>query len=297
MIVIKKTDNSDFTPNDIDINKVIRIEDTGVVLSKDYIDRNSRVRSKYFHFSLDDFYLAFQDITNHQDTYTSIYDNSTFAFLKSLHDTYGCVISCYCYLVDGAYSLSNVTTKFKQDFTNAKDWLKFGLHAHDGGSNFANTSYEDADSYYTTFVNAIINITGTHECIDVMPRLHNFAGGVDAMRAFRDHACGLVGALGADDTRQSYYLNEGEYNYLFNHERFYDATHQLMFVTTDVRLERDGLTPFVNMQSNSAWGSKAKELIVFTHEWALTQQKENIISAVNYAYVNDYDFDYPQNRR
>lgn len=254
---------------------------------------------RYMHVSFDDFDTPFIDITTNADTYTSIFQNEFFAWLKTLHERYGCVFSCYCYLLDGTYNILNVTDKFTDEFKANSDWLKFGFHTKDPNVNYANGTAEGATTDYAKFVTNIVRICGSVDSIDVMPRLHNFSGNKESLVAMRDCDCGLKGALGADDTRQNYYLSADDGGYLFSHERYFDPETQLHFLTTDIRIERDDSDSILASigDGEATWANKCETLVIFTHTWAINSSiKAELEKCLAFAITNGYDFDYPQNR-
>ena len=228
----------------------------------------------YSHFSLDDFYLAFEDLTVHADVYESIFDNSTFAWLKKLHETTGATVSCYCFYqnTDASFTLDMVPAIFASEFQANKDWLRFGFHAKKQGINYANASAETAQKDYEQTIQALIRITGGTECIDRMPRLHNFAGSLAACRGMQDAECRAVGFLAAiaasDGTpRQSYYLNDENNLFIFEHDYFYDRTNQVHFVRT-----QDGGMIFNigKLIGSSEYANLNTYVEFFTHENQLT---------------------------
>lgn len=87
-----------------------------------------------FHFSLDDVFDIFYDLTVHENEYKSIFDNTTLAWLKEIHDEYGVVISCYCYYEDNGFTLDSCTKKFIDEFSENAEWLRFGFHARNGNT-------------------------------------------------------------------------------------------------------------------------------------------------------------------
>ena len=244
--------------------------------------------TKYSHFSLDDFYLAFQDLTTNADTYTSIFDNETFAWLKELHEATGATISCYCFYQDAAtptFTLDDVPTKYATEFQANKDWLRFGFHALYQGINYASATAETAKAAYETTITALVKITGSTQCIDRMPRLHNFAGSLEACQGMRDALCGAKGFLAAisasDGTaRQSYYLDETLNSYIFIHDYLYDVTNQLHFVRT-----QDGGMVYKtsNLIKDINYALLGTYVEFFTHENQLTTGTK---SAFKSAYKN-----------
>lgn len=67
------------------------------------------ISNKMLHISFDDTINAFRDLID--NSRTSLFDSPFFGVLKTLHDTYGCVFSCYCfcYMMDLKY-VSKITT-------------------------------------------------------------------------------------------------------------------------------------------------------------------------------------------
>ena len=242
-------------------------------------------RVKYSHFSIDDFYLAFQDLTNNASTYKSIFDNEMFAWLKEMHEANGMTISCYCFYQneDGSFTLDNVPTKYASEFKANADWLRFGFHALKQGANFASATAEAAKEAYEKTIAALVKITGSTLCIDRIPRLHNFAGSLEACKGMRDAQCGARGFLAAisnsDGTpRQSYYLAEEENNYIYTHDYLYDAVTQLHFVRT-----QDGgmIYSVSNLVNSMQYANMGTYVEFFTHENQLT-------SGTKSAYISAY---------
>ena len=245
-------------------------------------------QARFSHFSIDDFYLAFQDLAENADTYTSIFDNEMFAWLKTMHETTGATISCYCFYQNAAsnptFTLDMVPTKFTSDFKASKDWLRFGFHALYSGINYASATAETAKTAYEQTISALVKITGSSECIDRMPRLHNFAGSLEACKGMRDALCGTKGFLAAisasDGTaRQSYYLDEEYNNYIYIHDYLYDAENQLHFVRT---LDGSDLYKISNIVSDINYALKGTYVEFFTHENQLT-------TGIKSAFVNAYN--------
>lgn len=243
-------------------------------------------QGRYSHFSIDDFYLAFKDLADNAANYTSIFDNATFAWFKTFHETTGGTISCYCFYQDAAdptFTLDMVPTKFASEFQACKGWLRFGFHALYNGFNYASATAEKAKTEYEQTISALVKITGSTECIDRIPRLHNFAGSLEACKAMRDALCGTKGFLaaitGSDGAaRQSYYLDEEFNNYIFIHDYLYDATNQLHFVRT---LDGSDVYKISSIVKDLNYALLGTHVEFFTHENQLTD-------GIKSAFVNAY---------
>lgn len=257
---------------------------------------------KYVHFSLDDFILSFKDITENSEKYDSIFDNKVFGHMKSLHEEYGIVFSCYCFYEMENFTLRDVTEKFAEEFSKNADWLKFGFHGLNGDTKYDQSKVDDAQNDYDLVINQLLRITGTDTCIDRVPRIHYYAGSEESLAAMGNTQDGLKGALTADDDRQSYYLDQNCEDILDCQDTYYDSNHHLYFYTTDFRLEKannvsEALEIFQSLRDTD----QDNILIIFTHEWQLTSKKfgwkmNKILDIIaEQSIVSGYVPEYPMN--
>lgn len=261
-------------------------------------ERGTGSAEKYLHISVDDTIELFQNLTANAGIYTSLFQNPTLAFAKSLHDRYGAAISFYCfYSGDDGFDLSKCTAKFAGEFRDNAGWLRFGFHAHDGSMNYASATATQAKQDYDGMVAQLYRICGGYKSIDRVVRLANFAGNLVSCIAMRDTKCGVQGLLTADDTRRSYYLSANHNEYLFHHDRMYDEANSLYFFTTDLRMEKIAdMSVQLALLSTPEWADKAAELIVFTHERELNEvtNKTKLRQCCQYGLDNNYRFDFPR---
>lgn len=117
--------------------KEMSYEETGnksLARTDSYVDEEcSQIR--FFHLSFDDTIECFKDIT--ENDYDSIFGNPTFLWFKELHETYGVVITCYCYyeeLDENPFDLEECTRKYQSEFKANSNWLRFGFHALNGNT-------------------------------------------------------------------------------------------------------------------------------------------------------------------
>lgn len=84
-------------------------------------------------FYIDDVIWTFRDLT--RDRPASLFDNPFMKVLKTAHDRYGMKVQLNVfYRTDFFYgsdefTLADMTDAYKEEFTAASDWLKFGFHA------------------------------------------------------------------------------------------------------------------------------------------------------------------------
>lgn len=262
---------------------------------------------KILHMSFDDTIYAFQDLTTNASTYTTIFDSPFFGALKTMHDTYGAVFSCYCYYNEYTdetkgtlvFSLADCTTDFAEDFAANADWLRFGFHTIDLYTNYAAASAETALGDYETTINRLIAITGSIDCIDTCVRLHNYSGSAEVCVALRDAVCGVTGLLSGE---QSDILSQGYYfssaldaiaSIVGIKGRYFDAETQLFFFPTNTRLDNyiaydPNAANYVETYLDSLITAQRKNrnhvMIMFAHQ----NQMFNSSSGLSTDYVNRF---------
>lgn len=235
---------------------------------------------KTVHFSIDDFYRALNDITVNSNIYTSIFDNTTFSTLKTLHDTYGAIIICNCinhnFNGSNEHKIENVTTKFKQEFAQ-NDWLKFSYHQNYAETYDSTTDANTVLEYYKKCHNAVLNFA--NECNwSYTTRLASFAGNDKIVSALASE--GVLVILSADDDRISYGLTTTENNYLIKNGYYYK--NNCLYLKTNLRYENKIFSgdDFTNI-SNA---------VVFTHEDYLQEQLNAIKTSLQWFKDNGYAF-------
>lgn len=265
-----------------------------LIRNSEYEEDNEQLTSRIFHLSFDDVSLLFQDITENEDTYNSIFENETLKYFKELHNKYGVVISCYVYYADGEFNLSKCTDKFAKEFADNYKWLRFGFHTVDESTNYEDGAPKQIVSDYNKTVNELIRITGSKDCIDNVIRLQNFAGNKNCIQAIHDQPNGVDGLLTADDLRTSYYLDKTDNEYIYAHDYLKD--NDIYFYSTDLRMEFvDSVDNKIDEFTSPTWNNQLNALVVFTHEWLLDNKIKNSIDKLcRYAYENGYSFVFPE---
>lgn len=280
--------------------KLYSVSDTPTLLDTRHFTEIEREKSnKFFHFSLDDFKDAIADIVTNANTYNSIFDNSTFAKLREWHLKFGITVSLYV-----QRTMSDIPAKFKNDFIYNKDWMKFGYHGN--GESWKTATYENGKQWWNDFVNGIMKSIGNYDIIDRVPRNDYFKGTLESCRGERDANCGCLGFLGCDDwsynkeaRETNYYLSDEQSTYLDARDRYYDSETQLCIFKTDFRLEQiqqrwSNVKGCLNYY-NSAGGSQAFDMIVFSHEWNFMQFASDAETIFAWALDKGYRFDFPMN--
>lgn len=264
-----------------------------------YIEDIEIPKEKYFHISIDDTIKCFKDITNKENQYESIFDNTTFAWFRELHDKYGVVISCFVFYEDGDFYLEQCTRKFKQEFIKNSDWLRFGFHSADAETAYGKGGERtDILSDYQITVKNLCEIVGK-KSIDNVIRLQSYKGTYDDIFGLVNiPEEPVIGLFCADDSRKNYYLDNERNQYIYCHDKLFDTELDCALFSTDIRAEYvESVKEKIEEFSTDAWNNQLDDLVVFTHEWALDPEVKNTMEEFcRYAVEKGYRFIFFEDR-
>ncbi|MBQ8174983.1 MAG: hypothetical protein IJ009_06240 [Clostridia bacterium] len=213
----------------------------------------------FLHISFDDVEHCFRNLK--EKNYASIWEEPFLAALREAREGYGATFSLYVW----KDILHDQPSCYQIEWQAASDWLKIGLHS-DGDGNFAEADYTRGKTEWEHFVSDVYAMTGSYDCIDRIPRLHNFAGSAEALRGMSEAAPGALGFLAADDTRISYDLTAEENAVLL--ESDYLFYNNRVYLPTDVRFENYREQSIYEILAQK-WGATPTDkcFILFTHEY------------------------------
>lgn len=245
------------------------------------------ISNNIFHLSFDDTILIFKDLT--QNEYKSIFDNPTLNWYKELHDKYGVVISCYVYYEDDGFDLTMVPGKFRNEFEKNSTWLRFGFHTINKTTDYSEGRIADD---YLKLISELKRIVGVRS-IDHVIRLQKFQGtyeGISELVFLKEEP--IVGLLTADDNRQSYYLSADENAWIYCHDELLEKRLNITMFSTDFRIEYvTNIDSKIQELNDMCWNNQKGDLVVFSHEWALSlENKQKIEKLCEYAVENNYMF-------
>ena len=215
--------------------------------------------SPYVHLSFDDTERVFYNLKNKE--YASLWEEPFLAALREAHESYGAVFSLYVW----KDVLHGQSDRYAAEWQAAADWLKIGLHS-DGEGNFAEADFARGKSEWEHFAADLYAMTGSYDCMDRIPRLHNFAGSAEALRGMCEAEHGALGFLAADDTRISYDLSAQENAVLLESDHLY--YNGRVYLPTDVRFENHRGQSIYEVLCEK-WGTTPADtcFILFTHEY------------------------------
>lgn len=250
---------------------------------------------KAMHFSIDDVIALFVDLEMNKDTYTSIFQNQTLAFLREMHTKYGMVTSLYCFYesYDGGFDLSLVTPKFAREFEENSAWLRVGFHARNEPARYGEKSPQEAADDQEKTIAALINICG-EKSIDSVVRLHYYSANKEAVQALAKGRHGIKGLLAAGKPEDaSYSLPAKEQQQLFEDD-FLKTEDGVFYTPTDLWLDeiKDVEPVLASLQKEGEAKMRSGLFTVFTHEWAMHDEAilQNIQRCAQFALENGYGF-------
>lgn len=251
--------------------------------------------SRFFHLSFDDVINIFKDLTVNED-YQSIFDNNNLEWFKKLHDKYGVVISCYVFYEADGISLGQCTERFKDEFEENANWLRFGFHSINDDTTYGKNKGSITKDYNLTIA-ALKKIVG-EKAIDHVIRLQSYQASSNEIQSLLEiKEEPPIGFLTADDLRNSYALKDEENTYIYSHDVL--EVDGIYYYSTDLRAEYiEDIDNKLKELDTPSWNNQLGCLEIFTHEWAINKQIKTTIekvcewsSARSYGYLFWEDMD------
>ena len=232
-----------------------------------------KATKQLIHFSFDDVHSCLKDITDHADSYQSVFDNAFFAWMKNMHSRYGAVFSLYTFNAfqkDPSYSISNLPDLYAQELAACSHWLKFGFHARDEFTHYDEETVDQALTDYAQFLKALTHATGKCDaCLDRVIRLGFFAGTEEIVYTLHNNQ-GILGLLTADsdNSRKSYHFDEVKRDAVNKRGEYWD--NGILFLRSQPRAELVERIDSLMCQIGKYTEPKVIEL--FTHEYSMGQE-------------------------
>ena len=230
------------------------------------------------HFSVDDTIAIFENLT--KENYSSCFEEPTLKFLKSLNEKYGLKVSMYCFFESGSgFNLSEATQKFKDEFKENSNWLKFGFHAFDSASKYdkydADKFIKEAEQVYENLERIV-----SYDAIIYDVRLGFAQGSFDCIKAYKNRYPLFNILYGVDDDRIEYYLTPEENDILINEGLIFENRADITIKLSELRLEQQ-----TNMNEYLKKMPKRDIYVFFTHEvhFKLDLVRENIVKMCEFA--------------
>lgn len=121
---------------------------------------------KLAYFFIDDVIWVLRDLARRRPD--SIYDNDFMRMLKRAHDDNGMTVQLNLFYRtdffygDDEFTLAEMPDIYKEEFSEAKDWLRFAFHAKQEFPDYpyVNATYDDVKANYEDIINEVKRFAG-----------------------------------------------------------------------------------------------------------------------------------------
>ncbi len=194
-----------------------------------------------YRFTVDDFIRGFEDIHLHRNEYSSIFENPYLKIFKDAHDKYGSKvhINAFYETGDGSFDLSQMTDRFRDEFTANAEWLSFSFHARREHPDlpYQDKSYDEVKKDCLLVTNELRRIVGS-AALRNTTTLHwggSSVYGTRALRAlgYRALCAYLILCHGEDYYKGVYEDGQPIVSYHLSREQVEHAEHRCFWVDTE----------------------------------------------------------------
>ena len=197
------------------------------------------------HISIDDVANALQALSKSE--HESIFEVKTFWYILILHRLFGLKITLYVYAQNKGWSLTDIPEKYKHEFEEASDWLKFGFHAV--------SDEQKEDNVLSDFEGAFVKTES---------QIRRFAGERSIAKIVRLHYWFYPKAYQG-------VLKNYDVHTILTKEGQQIESMGLNQWETNIRIEQDTMKEIIYKISHC---NTNQPLVVFTHEWALNRKNK-----------------------
>lgn len=198
---------------------------------------------KTYRLGIDDVIWCLENIYKHQEDYNSIFDDPYLGMYRELHEKYGCHVHMHIYYQtdDGTFNLSMFPDKYRNEFGENANWLRFTFHALANlpDNPYRNASYDQVVEEGRMVEKEILRFAGPEVMSEVTSQ-HWSSSKIYGTRAFR--ALGfkvLEGYFWFDKNGEpmvSYYLNKEQTAHAHDRDFWVDTDEDIIFVKSDIVL-------------------------------------------------------------
>ncbi len=205
-----------------------------------------------YRLSSDDNILFLQDINDHKDEYTSIFDNPYLAMYKGAHDKYGAKVQLNIHYETDEnkgfaipreyFNLTMMTDKFKDEWAANADWLRLSFHARRVSKDkpYIATDMNEITRDAQLVYNEVLRFAGPATLCKENTTIHWGECTQEGMRGMRN--IGLNGAFGyfdileSGETTVSYFYPVDFVHYLHERDYWWDTDEDILYGKIDLVL-------------------------------------------------------------
>ena len=233
---------------------------------------------KPVHVSIDDVGMCLDDLQKNENSFSSVFDQPFFHSIQKLHDITGVNITLYVYARYGDYTANHLPERYVTEINKNSDWLRLGFHAN--RPTIVKDSIENLLSFINGYNLLVENgLGGKNQKL----RLECFHATQDEVDYLKRNGVNVL--FSADDDRISYSLP-----IVINEKlREKESLHYngMKYEMSDIRIEKT-LFPIIDLLKNR----NDKEIIIFTHEWALHERVNRYKLFITVLFLSIYQCKY-----
>ncbi len=256
-----------------------------------------------YRLSLDDNIWFLKDISVNATQYGSIFENPYLAFLREVHETYGTRIHINIYYQTEGFNLSQMTTKFKNEWREHAGWLRLSFHAlqNDPDMPYLNAGYKQVKTDCDMVKEQIRRFAGD-ELMGPVTTLHWGEGTVEGCRALRDSGyTALAGYFISepedDQYPVSYYLDKEKRQHVNKRSIWRDNREGIIFSKIAIVInshDLEQITPYLDDYKNGTNPHGFMDLMIHEqyfypfYEAYQPDYRQKVMTTVKWASDNGY---------
>lgn len=213
---------------------------------------------KQYRIHVDECIYCLWDLQN--NNYDSVFDEPLFAEYKRIHDLYGTVFVLSLHFTQlndiawGApfppemieWDLSQMPDKWKREFEENSDWLKFSYHTYAYEYKYTTSdkiAERDWEQDIIDMEKEVVRFAGADSWNSMYVKTHGVCGDENLIEIFKRHGAKYFEGDAEhvekmDSSMQSYYLTDEQQNWMFKNGGYYDDSNGALFLPGAGNIER-----------------------------------------------------------
>lgn len=256
-----------------------------------------------YRLGIDDVIICFQNIYNNQNSYKSIFEDPFLSIFRELHEKYDTRVHMHIYYetVDKSFNLSMFPDKYKEEFSQNGDWLKFTFHSRcdQPDSPYKYASYDLVMEEGKMVENEIRRFAGSNVLSNITSQ-HWADSNIYGTRAFRNLGFRVIDGYFLFDENGdpyvAYYLNKEQTAHAHLRDFWVDNKEDIIFVKDDIIINEVDLDQIEQYMDDLKAAPDHAFMYLLIHEQYFykdyvnyqSDYKEKIFKTIQWCHNNGY---------